>query len=155
MPKTTATLAGERPPVPAAAPAHERESTLQSMLGLSNTELEILMRLLIRDSLSREQICGIPVSGHRTIKLSSVNGIIGLLRQKLAGYGIKLATIRDFGFKLSQKDRARIVGLIRPRGDTEAAGAKNLSAGYGTPEGNGALGDRLKISWSMFDWKGP
>jgi hypothetical protein len=125
MPETTSTLAGERPPVPASAPAHDRESTLQSMLGLSNTELEILMRLLIRNSLSREQICGIPVSGHRTIKLSSVNGIIGLLRRKLAGHGIELVTIRDFGFGLSQKDRARIVGLIRPRGDTETTGEKS------------------------------
>jgi hypothetical protein len=129
MPETIATLADERPPTP----AHERPPTLQSMLGLSNTELEILMRLLIRDSLSREQICGIPVSGHRTIKLSSVNGITSSLRRKLADHGIGLLTVRDLGFQLSQKDRARIVALIGPRGsgsaNTEAAGTKNLLAG--------------------------
>jgi hypothetical protein len=113
VPETTATLAGERPPVPAAAPAHK--STLQSMLGLSNTEIEILMRLVAWGRLAREQIYGITVSGHRTLKPSSINPIMVGLRKKLAKHGVKLIAIRDFGFGLPQEDRARIVGMIKPR----------------------------------------
>jgi hypothetical protein len=122
VPETTTTLAGERPPVPAAAPAHK--STLQSMLGLSNTEIEILMRLVAWGRLAREQIYGITVSGHRTLKPSSINPIMVELRKKLIAHRIKLVTIRDFGFGLSQEDRGRIVELIRPRCDTEVAGEK-------------------------------
>ena len=106
-------LATEQPRS-AAPPAHDDRS-LQEQLGLSGTEIEVLMRLVAWGQLARERICGIPLSGHRTLKPGSINPIMIGLRKKLAKHGVKLITIRDFGFELPQEDRARIVGMIKPR----------------------------------------
>jgi hypothetical protein len=118
--------------------SNAKEITLQSMLGLNRNEIEILMRLVAWGSLAREQIPAIATCGHRPVKISSVNAIIGGLRRKLANHGIGLNVVRDFGWALRQEDREKIVALIGPRQglgvNTEAAGAKNLSAGSMEPE---------------------
>jgi hypothetical protein len=112
MPEPSA-LATEQPR--SAAPPARDDRSLQEQLGLSGTEIEILMRLAAWGRLARQQICGITVSGHRTLKPSSINPIMVGLRKKLIAHRVKLITIRDFGWGLSQEDRGWIVGLIKPR----------------------------------------
>jgi len=116
MPETS-TLTLEPPPR-ATSRDKSQEITVQSLLGLNSTEIQLLLRLVAYGRLAREQVCGIPISGHRTLKPGSINPIIGAFRKKLAGHGIALTTIRGFGWALPQEDRERIVRLIRPRAET-------------------------------------
>jgi hypothetical protein len=118
------------PPRSAAPPARDDRS-LQEQLGLSGTEIEILMRLVAWGRLARERICGITVSGHRTIKPSSINPIMAGLRKKLIAHRVKLVTIHGFGFGLSQEDRGRIVELIKPRKTPPGVAAEGLHSPYG------------------------
>jgi hypothetical protein len=54
-----------------------------------------------------------------------VGAIVRELRQKLAQHKIALVTLHGFGFELGQKDREKIVALIRPRAITETAVEKS------------------------------
>ena len=105
-----------------AAPQRDQQS-LQEMLGVNRNELEILMRLVAWSRLAREQVPAIAMCGHRPVKIGSVSAIMLGLRKKLARYGIELATIREFGWGLHQKDRNKIVALIEPK-QAPGAGAK-------------------------------
>jgi hypothetical protein len=81
----------------------EKPESVLATLELTRTEERILMRLTRQSCLSREQVCGIATCGHRSIKLSSVNGVGGL-RRKLTKHKIELATVNGFGFELRQRD---------------------------------------------------
>jgi hypothetical protein len=94
--------------------------TLRLKLGLNDTEIQILLRLVTWERLAREQVRAIAMCERRPVKIGSVNGIIDRLRKKLAGRGIKLATIREFGFELRQRDRKKILELLA-RSTTNAA----------------------------------
>jgi hypothetical protein len=86
--------------------------SVPATLELTRTEELVLMRLTRQGCLSREQVCGIATSGHRSIKLSSVNGIVGGLRRKLAKHKIELVTVNGFGFELHRRDRAKALELL-------------------------------------------
>jgi len=90
----------------------EKPESVPATLELTRTEERILMRLTRQSCLNREQVCGIATCGHRSIKLSSVNGIVGGLRRKLTKHKIELATVNGFGFELRQRDRAKVFELL-------------------------------------------
>jgi hypothetical protein len=116
MPETTSTLARERHRgVKEALP-----DSLQDQLNLNGTELRLLLRLLTWGSIARQQ-----AAVTASVTLGSVNPTMTGLRKKLAKHHIKLITIRDFGWALPRESQSKIVGLIKPRGDTEAAGEKS------------------------------
>jgi hypothetical protein len=113
-------------------------AALQLRFGLNPTEAQITMRLLAQGRVAREQVCGIEVRGHRSIKTGSVGAIVGALRKKLAGYGITIAGINGFGWEICRRDRERVLELLArpkptnptrtsPTGATEAAGASPKS----------------------------
>jgi DNA-binding response OmpR family regulator len=82
-------------------------AVLRSVLGLNDTETQILLRLMTWERIAREQICALATCGHQSIKLSSVNGIVSGLRKKLSAHGVEITTNRDFGFELPRKARRR------------------------------------------------
>jgi len=105
------------------------EATLQSLLGLNRNEIELLMRLVAWGRLAREQIPAIATCGHRSVKPSSVNAIIGELRKKLRAHGIEVDTVHGFGWKLSYKARDKIIGMIKPRSTTPTERTARQAAG--------------------------
>jgi DNA-binding response OmpR family regulator len=107
-----------------------RTTSRDKSLGLNSTESEILRRLAAHGELAREQLYGLPISGHRTLRLGSIDPVIGALRKKLAENGLTLTTIRAFGWSLPLKDRKRIVELIRPRAENSFSNrCENQQAG--------------------------
>jgi len=130
MPES-APLTREPPPRAATSRDKPREITVQSLLGLNRNEIEILMRLVAWGQLARAQVPAIATRGHRSVSINSVNAIMRGLRQKLAAHDIRLGTIREFGWKLPQEDREKIVAMIKPRQGlgihTEAMDAKTSS----------------------------
>jgi hypothetical protein len=96
-------------------------AALQLRLGLNPTEAQIAMRLITQGRVAREQICGMGIRGHRSVKAGSVGAIVGALRKKLAGYGITIGGINSFGFALRQEDRAKVLELLAARKHETAA----------------------------------
>jgi hypothetical protein len=127
---------------------HDKASlaaALQLQLGLNPTEAQIAMRLATQGCVAREQICGIEVRGHRSVKAGSVGAIVRGLRRKLAGYGITVDSINGFGFELRQEDRAKVLELLgrpkptnpirtSPTRAAEPADAKSRRRGKMSPE---------------------
>jgi hypothetical protein len=141
MPES-APLTLEHPPRETSRDKQSQEITVQSLLGLNSTEIQLLMRLVAYGRLAREQVYGIPVSGHRTLKPSSVTPIISMLRKKLSERGIALTTIHGFGWGLPLKDRERILAMIKPRKmtpDVAAEGPHSPYGGHGCEKAGGGV----------------
>ena len=88
---------------------------LRAMLGLNDTKTRTLLRLMTWERIAREQICALATCGHQSIKLSSVNGIVGGLRRKLAVHGVAIAGINRFGSSFPEKpaEGVQAAGQVR------------------------------------------
>ena len=84
-------------------------ASLQEQLGLSGTELRVLLRLVAWGGIAREQAVT------AAIKLSSMNVVAIAWRRKLAKHQIELETVHGFGWKLSREGREKILDQAQKR----------------------------------------
>lgn len=81
---------------------------LRDQLKLTETELRITLRLVAWERISREQACATAECTR-----GSLNAIVASLRRKLAKEGIKLMTLRDFGWSLPSKWQTKLIDMIK------------------------------------------
>jgi len=97
----------------AIAPLRERDevglaATLCLLFNLRRSEGCGLMKMGTQDFVSKEEIYTVAAQSDQAIAKSTVSVTISVLRKKLAAHGIKIVTLRGFGFALRKESRGKI-----------------------------------------------